>query len=294
MTLGQQANPPRGMPGRVEHLHSARTDLQSVSLLDQNVRTSNRLAPHQSNQQPVVQFAQGLRLVAMNHNRCASTRLDPGRRTHVIRVRMGAHDPANLCITFPDPTQYLARLGSRVDQHGFSRRRFGNQIAEDPESAYPYLIDLEIHAQGALSPSSSRKFQKRWKMYFFLDIRKSYKIDYKDIIMIGKFGIIKLLILTRGGAMSHHIQRGGIFSREITEKTVQKWRMLQFVAILPLLLSVVLLFRFKGSILGTIVFFLILIIGILLPQIYRDLIQSHLILREEIEASRGKEAAKDS
>jgi hypothetical protein len=94
--------------------------------------------------------------------------------------------------------------------------------------------------------------------------------------------------------MSHHIQRGGIFSREITEKTVQKWRMLQFVAILPLLLSVVLLFRFKGSILGTIVFFLILIIGILLPQIYRDLIQSHLILREEIEASKGKEAAKDS
>ena len=94
--------------------------------------------------------------------------------------------------------------------------------------------------------------------------------------------------------MSHHIQKGGIFSREITEKTVQKWRMVQFVAILPLLLSVVLLFRFKGSVLGTIVFFLILIIGILLPQIYRDLIQSHLILREEIEASKGKEATKDS
>jgi len=94
--------------------------------------------------------------------------------------------------------------------------------------------------------------------------------------------------------MSHHIQKGGIFSREITEKTVQKWRMVQFVAILPLLLSVVLLFRFKGSVLGTIVFFLILIVGILLPQIYRDLIQSHLILREEIEASKGKEATKDS
>ena len=52
--------------------------------------------------------------------------------------------------------------------------------------------------------------------------------------------------------------------------------------------------RFKGSILGTIVFFLILIVGILLPQIYRDLIQSHLILREEIEANKGKEAPKDS
>ena len=94
--------------------------------------------------------------------------------------------------------------------------------------------------------------------------------------------------------MSHHVQKGGIFSREITEKTVQKWRMVQFVAILPLLLSVVLMIRFKGSILGTIVFFLILIVGILLPQIYRDLIQSHLILREEIAASKEKEAPKDS
>ncbi len=94
--------------------------------------------------------------------------------------------------------------------------------------------------------------------------------------------------------MSHHIQKAGIFSREITEKTVQKWRMVQFAAILPLLLSVVLMIRFKGSILGTIVFFLILIVGILLPQIYRDLIQSHLILREEIEAMKGKEAPKDS
>lgn len=94
--------------------------------------------------------------------------------------------------------------------------------------------------------------------------------------------------------MSHHVQKAGIFSREITEKTVQKWRMVQFAAILPLLLSVVLLIRFKGSILGTIVFFLILIVGILLPQIYRDLIQSHLILREEIDAMKGKGAPKDS
>ena len=94
--------------------------------------------------------------------------------------------------------------------------------------------------------------------------------------------------------MTHHVQKAGIFSREITEKTVQKWRMVQFAAILPLALSVVLLLRFKGSILGTIVFFLILIVGILLPQIYRDLIQSHLILREEIEAIKGKKAAKDS
>jgi hypothetical protein len=93
--------------------------------------------------------------------------------------------------------------------------------------------------------------------------------------------------------MSHHLQKGGIFTREITEKAVQKWRMVQIAAILPLALSVVLLLRFKGSVLGTIVFFLILIVGILLPQIYRDLIQSHLILREEIEAIKGSQAPKD-
>jgi mannose/fructose/N-acetylgalactosamine-specific phosphotransferase system component IID len=59
--------------------------------------------------------------------------------------------------------------------------------------------------------------------------------------------------------------------------------MIQVVAILPLLVSIVCLFKFKGSILGTIAFFLLLIVGILLPQIYRDLIQSHLILKKEIE-----------
>lgn len=94
--------------------------------------------------------------------------------------------------------------------------------------------------------------------------------------------------------MTHHVQKGGIFTGDITEKTVQKWRMVQIAAILPLVVSVVLMLRFKGSILGTIVFFLILIVGILLPQIYRDLVQSHLILREEIEAIKGKEAPKDS
>ena len=93
--------------------------------------------------------------------------------------------------------------------------------------------------------------------------------------------------------MSHHVQKGGVFKREVTEKTVQKWRMVQFAAILPLLLSVVLLLRYKGSMLGTIVFFMVLIVGILLPQIYRDLIQSHLILRDEIEAIKGGQAPKD-
>jgi len=46
--------------------------------------------------------------------------------------------------------------------------------------------------------------------------------------------------------MSHHIQKGGIFSREITEKSIQKWRMVQFVAILPLLVPLFSCFASKA------------------------------------------------
>ena len=68
-----------------------------------------------------------------------------------------------------------------------------------------------------------------------------------------------------------------------TEKTLQRWRMIQIVSLLPLSVSVFLMLYFKGSMLGTIVFFLVLIVGVVLPQICRNVIESHLILLEEIE-----------
>jgi len=71
-----------------------------------------------------------------------------------------------------------------------------------------------------------------------------------------------------------------------TEKTLQRWRMIQIISLLPLLVSVVLMLYFKGSMLGTIVFFLVLIVGVVLPQICRNVIESHLILLEEIESLR--------
>jgi len=76
-----------------------------------------------------------------------------------------------------------------------------------------------------------------------------------------------------------------------TEKTLQRWRMIQIVSLLPLIVSVVLMFRFHGSMVGTVVFFLVLIVGVVLPQICRNVIESHLILMEEIESLR-KEIAK--
>jgi len=68
----------------------------------------------------------------------------------------------------------------------------------------------------------------------------------------------------------------------ITEKNLQKWKMIQVVSLLPLLLSIVLMFFFKGSTVGTVMFFLILIVGIVLPQVCRNVVESHLILIEEI------------
>jgi hypothetical protein len=68
----------------------------------------------------------------------------------------------------------------------------------------------------------------------------------------------------------------------ITEKNLQKWKMIQVVSLLPLLLSIVLMFWFKGSTVGTVMFFLILIVGIVLPQVCRNVVESHIILLEEI------------
>ena len=76
-----------------------------------------------------------------------------------------------------------------------------------------------------------------------------------------------------------------------TEKTLQRWRMIQIIALLPLVVSVVLMFYFQGSMLGMIIFFLVLIVGVVLPRICRNVIESHLLLMEEIEGLR-KEIAK--
>ena len=68
----------------------------------------------------------------------------------------------------------------------------------------------------------------------------------------------------------------------ITEKNLQRWTMIQIVSILPLLVTIVLMYFFRGSTVGTVMFFLILIVGIVLPQVCRNVIESHLILLEEI------------
>ena len=59
--------------------------------------------------------------------------------------------------------------------------------------------------------------------------------------------------------------------------------MLQIAALLPLIVIATFILYFKAAPpLGVIAFFLVLIIGILLPQLKADAVLSHLLLKEEI------------
>jgi len=49
--------------------------------------------------------------------------------------------------------------------------------------------------------------------------------------------------------------KSNAFAFKMTEKTLQKWTIIQLAAFLPLVLSVAFLIKFRGSILGTITFF---------------------------------------
>jgi len=72
--------------------------------------------------------------------------------------------------------------------------------------------------------------------------------------------------------------------REFSSKTLKRWRVIQVAALFPLILTGVFMIYFKeASALGIVAFFLILIVGILLPQIRADLTLSHIALAEGVE-----------
>ncbi len=63
----------------------------------------------------------------------------------------------------------------------------------------------------------------------------------------------------------------------------RRWRMLQIAALLPLIVIAALMLYFKTApALGVLAFFLVLIVGVLLPQLKADSVLSYLILKEEI------------
>lgn len=71
--------------------------------------------------------------------------------------------------------------------------------------------------------------------------------------------------------------------KQFNLKSLNRWKMVQIVAILPLTLTVVLMIYFREAAeFHVVAFFLVLIIGVLMPQICGDLILSHIVLREEL------------
>ena len=68
-----------------------------------------------------------------------------------------------------------------------------------------------------------------------------------------------------------------------TWREFRRWRMLQIAALLPLIVIASFMVYFKTApALGVIAFFLVLIIGVLLPQLKADSVLSYLLLKEEI------------
>jgi hypothetical protein len=71
--------------------------------------------------------------------------------------------------------------------------------------------------------------------------------------------------------------------KEFDFKALKRWKLVQVVAVLPLALTVVLMIYFREAAEFHIVaFFLILIVGVLMPQISGDMIQSHVVLKGEL------------
>ncbi len=87
--------------------------------------------------------------------------------------------------------------------------------------------------------------------------------------------------------MQEHLAR-----RRFDLKTLRLLRVIQITAILPLaLLATLMLYFDQVSTFGMVIFFLILVVGVIIPQMRGDLILSHFVLTKELEA-RVKELEK--
>lgn len=65
-------------------------------------------------------------------------------------------------------------------------------------------------------------------------------------------------------------------------ETFRRWRLVQIVALLPLAVTVVLMIYFRETpVLFVVAFFLVLVVGVLMPQISGESILSHIVLRDE-------------
>ena len=71
--------------------------------------------------------------------------------------------------------------------------------------------------------------------------------------------------------------------KEFDLKALRRWKLVQIAAVLPLSLTVVLMIYFREAAeFHVVAFFLVLIVGVLMPQISGDMIQSHIVLKAEL------------
>jgi len=82
-------------------------------------------------------------------------------------------------------------------------------------------------------------------------------------------------------------QHSQVIKLETALRSFERWKTIQLASILPLLLCTVWIFYFQiGSESGIMTFFLILTVGVLIPEVKGDLTQTHIILREELDEQR--------
>lgn len=75
---------------------------------------------------------------------------------------------------------------------------------------------------------------------------------------------------------------GSIFSGPITEDRIKKYRNIQWAALFPVILALI-FFLMTGNIYLLFLFFLLLIIGVMLPWIFKEILQAYLLLYKEID-----------
>jgi hypothetical protein len=73
-----------------------------------------------------------------------------------------------------------------------------------------------------------------------------------------------------------------VVTHQTALKNLKRWRFIQLASVLPLMLSVVWMFYSReASGLGILAFFLILVVGVMFPEVKGDIAQIHVILKEE-------------
>jgi len=72
--------------------------------------------------------------------------------------------------------------------------------------------------------------------------------------------------------------------RRFDQRILNRWRIIQISSLLPLtLIGSLMIYYEVNSRFGIVVFFLVLILGVIIPQLRGDLILSHLLLAKEFD-----------